>query len=235
MSRATRMKWCSIAVAALALFGGELLRAETVSLRSGNGSIGFQDSLVTLLVGPVDGPFPAPFTPADFVSANTGPGAWIVEPHPAWISGLAGDSMAQWISSIPDGRNTGGTALYAIDFTLAAPAASATLNLQYSVDNVLGSGVNQGVFLNGTAISGNSTGGTFTSEFNITRNDIAPLLVAGTNTLYINATDEGGPAGLIFRALIETTPIPEPSSATILVGAIGLFLWFDRTARREFP
>ena len=88
------------------------------------------------------------------------------------------------------------------------------------MDNALGGGPNQGVFLNGTAVSGNSMPAGFTSESSVQRNDIAPLLVAGTNTLYINATDQGGPGGLIFSATIETVPIPEPAGLLLL--AIGL-------------
>ena len=103
--------------------------------------------------------------------------------------------------------------MYAIGFTLASAAASATLDLRLAVDNALGGGPNQGVFLNGTAVSGNSMPAGFTSELSVQRNDIAPLLVAGTNTLYINSTDQGGPGGLIFSATIETVPIPEPAGA----------------------
>jgi hypothetical protein len=91
-----------------------------------------------------------------------------------------------------------------------------------AVDNALGGGPNQGVFLNGTAVSGNSMPAGFSSESFLQRNDIAPLLVAGTNTLYINSTDQGGPGGLIFSATIETVPIPEPVSLALLAsGAAG--------------
>jgi hypothetical protein len=87
------------------------------------------------------------------------------------------------------------------------------------VDNALGGGPNQGVFINGTAISGNSMPAGFNVESSIQRSDIAPVLVAGTNTLYINSTDQGGPGGLIFSATIETVPIPEPTAVVLL--AIG--------------
>jgi hypothetical protein len=47
-----------------------------------------------------------------------------------------------------------------------------------------------------------------------------------TNTLYINATNQGGPAGLLFQATITTTSaVPEPASllmlATRSVGFMG--------------
>ena len=46
--------------------------------------------------------------------------------------------------------------------------------------------------------------GSYNSEFNLSISGISSLLVSGTNTLYINATDGGGPSGLIFSATIET-------------------------------
>ena len=142
---------------------------------------------------------------------------------------------ARWISTGPNGAGEGGTALYAIDFTLAQPAASATLDLRFSVDNALGgNGPNQGVYINGTAVSGNSTAAGFTSELTIARSDIAPLLVAGTNTLYINSTDQGGPGGLIFSATIETVPIPEPGTLALLgFGSLGLLITVQRLLRRH--
>jgi hypothetical protein len=77
------------------------------------------------------------------------------------------------------------------------------------------------------AISGDSTDGTFSSEFELSRSDFAPLLVTGTNTLYINATYQGGPAGLLFNATLTTTSsaVPEPSGLVMLgSGALGLIV-----------
>jgi hypothetical protein len=174
-----------------------------------------------MLTGPADTNFATAFTPADFSAAGSGPAAFIIANNPAWIATLPSDPLARWISTSANGAGEGGTALYAIDFTLAGAASSATLDLHYAVDNALGGGPNQGVFLNGTQVSGNSTGAGFTSESFLLRNDVAPLLVAGNNTLFINATDQGGPGGLIFSATIETVPIPEPAGLLLL--AIGSF------------
>ena len=77
----------------------------------------------------------------------------------------------------------------------------ATIDFDFSVDNALGNsfgGPSQSLFLNGTALSGPTSGSGFSGASNIPRSDIAPLLVTGTNTLYINMTDVGGPSGLIF-------------------------------------
>src|SRR4051812_8161695 len=108
-------------------------RAETVILRSGNGSIGSNDSLVNMLVGPADSEFSTAFTAANFTSARTGPDAFIIAPNGSWISALAGDPTSKWIATNAGGANEGATALYAISFALAAPFSSATLDLHYSV------------------------------------------------------------------------------------------------------
>jgi len=210
---------------------------EIMTLRSGNGIVGGTDSLVNMLVGPADSAFASAFTPANFTSARTGSDAFIISPHPAWITGLSGDAVAKWIGTSATAASEGSSALYAIDFVLSVPFSSATLDLHYSVDNQLGGGPNQGVFLNGTAISGSSTGGNFSSEFVLTRSDIGPLLTLGTNTLYINETDLGGPAGLLFRATISTTEstgaVPEPSSLLVFgCGAMSLVLHACRRKRR---
>ncbi len=212
-------KWFGAAALVVALVSGRLSQAETVVLRSGNGSVGGNDTLISMLAGPADTNFSTAFTPADFAAADTGPAASIIANHPAWIATLPSDALARWISTSANGAGEGGTALFAIDFTLASAASSATLDLRLAVDNALGGGPNQGVFLNGTAVSGNSMPAGFSSESSVQRNDIAPLLVAGTNTLYINSTDQGGPGGLIFSATIETVPIPEPAGLLLL--AIG--------------
>jgi hypothetical protein len=216
------------AVIALMLLGSTVSRAETIVLRSGNGLVGGNDTLVSMLLGPANSAFLTAFTSSDFSAADSGPAAFIIANHPAWIPTLPSDPLARWISTASTGASEGGTALYAIDFTLATAASSATLDLHYAVDNVLGGGPNQGVFLNGMPLTGNSTGGTFNTEFFLLRNDVAPLLVAGNNTLYINATDQGGPGGLIFSATIETVPIPEPAGLALLaLGSVGLIV-FDR-------
>jgi len=219
------IKWFGVAFVAIVLLNGPVTFAETVILQSGNGAVGGTDSQITMLLGPADTPFSTAFTPADFAAAQSGPAASIIANHPAWIATLPSNPSARWISTAPTGATEGGTALYAIDFTLAQPAASATLDLRFAVDNSLGGAPNQGVYINGTAISGDSSGAGFTSELTITRSDIAPLLVAGTNTLYINSADQGGPGGFIFSATLETVPIPEPGTLALAgFGAMVLIL-----------
>lgn len=216
---------------ALILFGALMLAAgysyaETIILRSGNGIVGGNDSQVSMSIGPADSEFSAAFTSVDFQNSRNGYDAFIIAPHSAWVNALAGDDTSQWISTSSNGVIEGGTALYAISFNLEDSFDSATLDLHFIVDNYLGGSINQGVYLNGIAISGNSVMGNFMDETVITRADIGSLLVSGENTLYINATDVGGPSGLIFRATIETksAPIPEPDTVALLGTGLAGFL-----------
>jgi hypothetical protein len=105
------MKWTGLAAIALACFGGAMSHAETVVLRSGNGSIGGNDTLISMLTGPADTNFSTAFTPADFAAAGSGPAAFIIANHGAWIPTLPGDPLARWISSSANGVVEGGTAL----------------------------------------------------------------------------------------------------------------------------
>lgn len=221
-----------LAAALGCLVGGA--EAETLVLRSGNGSVGGSDAQVRMLVGPINGSFASAFTATDFANARGGNSAVIIAPHSLWIASLPSDPAAGWISTSAGGAVDGSTALYAIDFLLSDPFSSATLTLNFAVDNLLGSGPNQGVYLNGQALSGDTSTGNYSSQTVIFRDDIAPLLVAGLNTLYINATDQGGPSGLIFSATITTdAAVPEPTSLALLgCGALGaLGLGFARRKR----
>jgi hypothetical protein len=189
------MNWTGLAAMAMACFGGARSHAESVVLRSGNGSIGGNDTLISMLTGPADTNFSTAFTPADFSAAGSGPAAFIIANHPAWTATLPSDAQARWISTAATGTVEGGTALYAIDFTLANAASSATLDLRLLVDNSLGGGPNQGVFINGTAISGNSMPAGFNVESSIQRSDIAPCwsreLIRSTSTRPTRAAPAG--------------------------------------------
>jgi hypothetical protein len=216
---------------------------QIINLRSGNGTVGGTDSAISMLVGPADTFFATAFTAADFASARSGPQAQIISRNAAWIDPSAfSDTSAQWINDIPQanggGQTLGSTVLFAIDFTITdATVSAAQIDFNYAVDNTIGNfygGTNEGLFLNGTALSGSTSGGIFNAEFNIFRNDIASLLVTGTNTLYINMTDIGTPSGLMFSATITTegsTAVAVPEPGLIAVFALGLAgLGFGRWA-----
>ena len=100
--------------------------------------------------------------------------------------------------------------------------------MNYEVDNALGD-LNPGIYLNGTALP-NSTGipcgvgvacsGAFNGLQTYTDNNVTADLVQGTNWLYIDAVNLGGPGGLIFSANLSTvnatSTVPEPSSAIVV-------------------
>jgi len=210
-----------------------------INLRSGNGMPGGTDSSINMLLGPADGPFPGAFTPADFNAARGGPAAFISTPlNGLWQANLTSDPSAQWISTIVNGAGSGGTALYAVDFTLPNQTIlSGTLDFNYLVDNNLGDTINEGLFINGVALAGTKLlGGQVLSNFQMDHSflglDIASLLNPGLNTLFINGVDLAGPGALQFSSTITVQTedqvmnpvVPEPQSLAIwvLVGVLGI-------------
>ena len=205
----------TIGLLAATLSGGAY--GATITLNSGAG-VTFLDSGLT------NTDFTAPFTAANFTAAQNGKSASILTSTPFYISSLADGPGAKWIGTNSNaGATVGDTALYAIRFTLSGQVTSGSLDLFFGVDNILG-GSNAGIYINGTAlpnskgIPGSSTA-SFTAEHRYTDLNIASLLVAGTNWLYIDAVNLGGPAGLIFSANVTTqaaNAVPEPASALLL-------------------
>lgn len=183
--------------------------AQTVTVRSGNGSVGGRDAAVTFLLGPPTGDFNHLFTATDFSNAQAGPAAFIVTPNPAWIPKLPSDPSAQWIGTNSDAGSSGNTALYAVAFTIANPFSSATLTLNFAVDDGIGA-TNPGILLNGTAIC-DAYGQGFGSQSTVSCNDVGPLLHVGTNWFYIEGVNQVGAAGLLFSAAITTTESSAPS------------------------
>jgi hypothetical protein len=187
-----------LATLVLALFFTFTLQAradQSIILRSGNGAVGSQDSQVRFLAYGRGGDI----TPAasDFVTVQTGTYAYIDAPYPTYIQSLPTDPLAHWISTTPD--LGAGSALYAIPFMVTDTViGSASLDLGYAVDNAI-----NGIYINGTLISGNSHDGDYHGEYYELRSDIAPLLKPNAvNWLFINTSDYGGYAGIIFNATI---------------------------------
>jgi MYXO-CTERM domain-containing protein len=219
-----------VLAAGLIVFGASAAHADQIiTLHSGNGSIGGADSAISMLVGPPNSAFANAFTATDFAAASTGPAATIISRNASWLYTPAfSDPSAQWVSTSSGGATEGSSALYAIDFTITdAFLTAATLDLTYALDNILGGGPNQGLFINGVALPGstNFNSGNYAVESNFVSADISSLLTLGTNTLYINVNDVGGPAGLLFHATITTTgsndaPVPAPGA----LGLLGLGL-----------
>jgi uncharacterized protein (TIGR03437 family) len=185
--------------------------AQTITVRSGNGPVGGPASEITFLLGPPSGPFNHTFASADFASARSGPDAFIVSPNPLWISGLPSDPSAQWIgTNTSAGVYQGNTALYAISFQITSAFSSATMTLNYSVDDGIGASgdpLNTGVYLNGTPICGNSFPIGFSQAQTVNCSEIGAQLQVGTNWLYIEDVNAVvSPAGLLLSATITTNP-----------------------------
>jgi uncharacterized protein (TIGR03437 family) len=183
--------------------------AQTVTVRSGNGIVGGRDSSVTFLLGPADTDFSSSFTQADFSDAQHGPAAFIIPPNPLWVPGLSADPNAKWIGTSSSSSSVqGNTALYAISFTIPSTFSSATLTLNYAVDDGLGT-VQPGLYLNGQAVCQNliATTNQFVQEHTLTCTGISALLQVGTNWLYFDDVNATGPAGLLFSATITTTDL----------------------------
>lgn len=198
---------------------------ENITIRS--------DSSNTMLVGPVGVPFSNTFTAADFAAASSGPNAFEISNHNAWVPHLSVDPTGKYIGTANVNPNDYGpnfqlvTALYAVDFEVtSASIDSATLDIHFLVDNNLGwlasqgfgGADNEGVFINGQPVAGTtlpiSVCG-FCSEHSFTGLDISGLVTPGTNTLYLYASDYGQPQGLQYLANITVESTPEDGKVTI--------------------
>jgi len=209
-------------VLGLTVIAASCVSATTITVVSGNGSVGSADSQIHFLGGPANTDFGA-FTPASFTSAQIGSFAQIINPHPSWNATIAG---AQWIGDNAGAAGGGSTDLYAISFNVPTAFSSASISINLAVDNQLG-GTNLPVYLNGNGLGIAGSGG-FNSVTNISAANIQAFLNVGTNWLYIDAVNTGGPAGLLFSATITTVDaaaVPEPATwmamATGLAGLAG--------------
>src|ERR1051325_1872038 len=142
--------WC---LSFLSLITVPFASATTVTVRSGNGTV---EARIARSIS--CGRFNHTFTLNDFAGAQNGPAAFILSQIPFWISGLSSDPSAHWIGTNANARFiSGNTALYAVSFEITSAFTSATMTLNYSVDDGIGASgdpLNTGVYLNGTAIAG---------------------------------------------------------------------------------
>lgn len=206
---------------------------EIINLRSGQvgGSPGFAgqlDDIVTFL--PNNPPGAAisatPFTAADYSGAVTGPAAKVINPYlPFWTPTIS-DPLARWINfdgsyfnadgTPGPGYGNPGSCLYAVPFTITTVGiTSATISLEYAVDDWLGDqpsggGNPAGLYVNG--ISTGYIGGGFAAP-STTFQTITTMVSTGQNYLYLYQRDAGVTvSGLIFSAHIVVTPTPGAAS-----------------------
>jgi len=212
-------------------------QADVITFRSGdgNGAAGTPDPNVTVLERPM---YNQQFlTPGDFLAAQVIPATIVETLNPYWAPTLDADSDARWISTQAHvGQTTEDmvSGLYAIKIINPSNSAvTATLDLYYMVDNYLGSRWYPGnetamVYLNDEPIvtyvqQAANEMYRYQQELHLTGLTLTP----GDNWLYINATNSGLAAGVIFSGTMTTRPVdvPEPMTMSLLaVGAVGLFL-----------
>jgi len=178
---------------------------------------------VRCLVGPQAGPFGSPFTANDFASARTGPNAIVLTSIAGgWPVALPSDATPRWINS-----PSNSTALYAIDFTTTSTGRTARLAIEFVADDMLGvpssatSPLVEGIYVNGVAVPYSSAIGTYYQATVYESLDIAPQIVAGTNTLYLYLHNTGGRAGLLFRAEIAFDKAASQTFGTGCTGSVG--------------
>jgi hypothetical protein len=211
-------------------------QSSIVRFQSGNGE-GAQDSKIYTQRGSTTGSFPT-LAPADFSPTLSGekayqfgtPANWGVLAG-GWLpnGGLSAGSTARWVGVDPDGAYgvPSHSALYAISFNLDY-TAEAILNFRYTSDDALGDDNNEGLFIDGHAISNTkSPNALWNSQIDSFTNLNLGVLSAGQHTLYMNVQNFGnGPAGIMFEGSVTQSPtqaVPEPATMAVLgLGFAGL-------------
>ncbi|HKW13635.1 MAG TPA: hypothetical protein VJS69_04030 [Candidatus Krumholzibacteria bacterium] len=194
--------------------------SETINMRSGGGyAYGQNDPAWTYLAGSPGAALSAsPFTAADFAAAYSGPLSVVVPPYGSfWLSSLACDPLAQWISV--DASAGPATALYCQAFNVhSCCIAKATLTFCWASDDNIGDqlygGPNpMGVYLNGVALP--ITGGSYATE-NTATVDVTSLLHCSQNQIFVYNRDAAYVVtGVMFSIHIDIAECPlktEPST-----------------------
>lgn len=220
---------------------GQAGAVQVINLRSGQylgspGTIGQPDDIVTCRPGnppgaPVSG---SPFTALDFSSAVGGAPAHVIAPYtPFWVSGIS-DPQARWVNFSVDatGYGTAGSCLYAVPFFInPGPITSATLNLEYAVDDTLGDAINGGPNPVGLYVNGISTGysGGSYNPASTTFQNITSMVSPGWNYMYLYQRDAGiAVSGIIFSARIDVVPAP----GSVALMGMGTLVAVRRPRRR---
>lgn len=187
----------------------EVSADETVEFKSGNGTVGSRDSLVTF----------APFygnahqqdglTASDFQKASSGEHAYIIDPHDAWIDNLSLTNNSKWISAKASSRVEGIPALYAIPFTVKTSKVNSLLfEVNFAADNNVFFEGKTGVFVNGTQLICPDPPmiGNFGSNTIANCTYAGENVHTGVNTFYLLVGNDYGPSGLIFEVKLFVNP-----------------------------
>ncbi len=224
--------------------------AELITLRSGQVGFGVPgtvptvddtgdiDHVITYLAGgPVFELSGSSFIGVDFSNARNGSPAELIIPS----NGAATLSGARWINhnhgTIDSfGRGSGeppASVLYAHPFMVdTTDILSASIDFYWAVDDRLGDqapggGHNPiGVYINETPLSTDFRGGGGpVSVTNASQSGIESMLIADSeNWLYVYQRDMAAVvSGVIYSAVIDITPVPEPTTIALL-GLGGLLL-----------
>jgi hypothetical protein len=203
-----------------------------------NRPIGQVDPHVRWFGGPVSGPISTPLAANDFTSAKNGALAFVIDSYKDWAT----VPSSKWVGTSPTGNLGWQTqsALYAVTFEVTKSFEYGELTIDFVVDDQVGGGPNQGIFINGVAVSGNSvinpTPGSYNRINRLTRNDVARDLVVGLNTIYFNVNNAyGGPTGISFDIKLklydkcsgvtpdptapDPTPLPAPSEESTSISS----------------
>ncbi len=197
---------------------------------SGAAGVGNTDTNTTYFANPAgNGEFTAPS--ANLPAALAGPAASIVNPFSDqygdnWYAGTTTNAAgtANWVSTVSTTGNApgqGSTAIYAIYLGSLSPTAGPeVLTISLAADNVVSY-----VWINN---SSNVVATNLTTYFShlttFTYTISASEITAGSNYLYIDVVNTGGPSpsnpsGLIYAGSI--VPVPEPASmAMVAIGGL---------------
>jgi hypothetical protein len=194
-----------------------------VTLRTGNAAVGQPDPQIRYIA-----PNPncgqaiknTPFTPADFLAAQSGANPVVVNAHFAWGQSLPCDPQAKWIALSP--FLTARSALFAQPFNVnPGTIISATIKFCWMADDTTGDSIfggpnPTGVYVNGVPIP-ILTGGNYGTQTQLTANIPTSALTPGVNWLYVYKRDAGcGISGLNYSAEICytlwqcRTPLAQP-------------------------
>lgn len=195
---------------------------QTITFRSGNGSVGGPDSVVTYAVLDPNCGQPAkkaPFVAADLTAATTPAAISGNCASGLWLASLPCDPSAQWIGTNPPCAPR--SAVFAVPFNITGATANAqvVLDFCFAVDDGLGDYAGSGIQYNpmglyltdaaGTTvypIPGTSSAGSFAAQTTFTGIDISAWVHPGLNYLYIYDRDAGcSVAGIMFSGQITVS------------------------------